>query len=81
MWNEQFNFKKLFDDSDREFVTAEEMLNMMIKTVKDEDLQSLKDNFPYYYGYQIIVGSNRKPQINEFENIKPTTRGLGVEQH
>jgi HSP20 family protein len=78
-WNEQFNFKRLFDDLDREFTTAQEMLNMMLKTVKDEDLQSLKDNFPYYYGYQIIIGSNGKPQVKEFGDIRPTTKGLGVE--
>ena len=80
MWNEQFNFKRLFDDDfEREFAAAEEMLNMMLKTVKDKDLQSLKDNFPYYYGYQIIIGPSGKPQVKEFGNIKPTTRGLGVE--
>jgi hypothetical protein len=27
MWKETFSFKKLFDDFDREFATAEEMLN------------------------------------------------------
>ena len=79
MWIEQFNFKRLFDEFEREFAAAEEMLNMMPITVKDKDLQSLKDNFPYYYGYQIIIDPSGKPQVKEFSNVRPTARGLEVE--
>jgi HSP20 family protein len=35
--------------------------------------------FPYYYGYQITVGSDGKPRIKEFGNVKPAAKGL-VEQ-
>ena len=79
MWKEPFSFRRLFDDLDREFDTAEEMLNRMFRTVREGDIQPLKGNFPYYYGYQITVGPNGRPQVKEFGNIRPTMKGL-VEQ-
>lgn len=79
MWKEPFSFRRLFDDLDREFATAEEMLNRMVRTVREGDIQPLKGNFPYYYGYQITVGPNGRPLVKEFGNIKPTMKGL-VEQ-
>ncbi|HET9806486.1 MAG TPA: archaeal heat shock protein Hsp20 [Nitrososphaeraceae archaeon] len=79
MWKEPFSFRRLFDDLDREFATAEVMLNRMFRTVGEGDIQPLKDNFPYYYGYQITVGSNGRPQVKEFGNVRPTMKGL-VEQ-
>lgn len=57
------------------------MLNKMLRTVKDENIQSLKTSFTYYHGYQIIIAPNGKPQVKEFGNMRPTTRGLGVEQN
>jgi HSP20 family protein len=68
MWKEPFSFRRLFDDLDREFATAEEMLNRMFRTVREGDIQPLKSNFPYYYGYQITVGPNGRPQVKEFGN-------------
>lgn len=67
MWNDQFSFRRLFDndDFDQEFAKTEEMLNKMLRTVKDENIQSLKTSFPYYHGYQIIIGPNGKPQVKE----------------
>jgi HSP20 family protein len=79
VWKEPFSFRRLFDDLDREFATAEEMLNRMFRTVIEGDIQPLKGNFPYYYGYQITVGPNGRPQVKEFGNVRPTMRGL-VEQ-
>jgi HSP20 family protein len=79
MWKEPFSFRRLFDDLDREFATAEVMLNRMFRTVREGDIQPLKGNFPYYYGYQITVGPNGRPQVKEFGNVRPTMKGL-VEQ-
>jgi thiaminase len=47
MWNDRFSFRRLFDDDDfdKEFAKAEEMLNKMLRTVKDENIQSLKKVF------------------------------------
>ena len=39
MWKETFSFRKLFDDMDREFATAEEMINRMFRSVKEGDTQ------------------------------------------
>jgi HSP20 family protein len=76
MWKETFSFKKLFDDFDREFATAEEMLNRRFKSVREGDAQSFKGDFPYYYGCQITVGTDGQPQIKEFGNVLPTMSGL-----
>ena len=79
MWKETFSFRKLFDDMDREFATAEEMLNRMFRTRKEGNTQPLKGNFPYYYGYQVTVGPDGRPRVKEFGNVRPTMSGL-VEQ-
>ena len=49
MWNDRFSFRRLFDDDDfdKEFAKVEEMLNKMLRTAKDENIQSLKTSFPY----------------------------------
>jgi len=79
MWKEQINFRKIFDDLDREFSTAEEMLSKIFRTIREGDAQPLGSNSPYYYGYQISVGPDGKPHVREFGNVRPTMRGL-VEQ-
>lgn len=76
MWKESIDFKKIFDDLDREFSTAEEMLSGMFRTLLQGDAQSLASNLPYYYGYQINVGPDGKPHVKEFGNVRPTRRGL-----
>jgi len=76
MWKETFSFRKLFDDLDREFATAEEMLNKIFITAREGDTQQLKGNFPYYYGYQITVGSDGRPRIKEFRNVRSAMSGL-----
>ena len=79
MWKEQINFRKIFDNLDREFSTAEEMLSRIFRTIREGDAQPLGNNSPYYYGYQISVGPDGKPHVREFGNVRPTMRGL-VEQ-
>jgi HSP20 family protein len=70
----------LFEEMDREFVEAEDMLSRMFRTVRDitPSADALTE-FPYYYGYQITVGPDGKPRIREFGNVKPAAKGL-VEQ-
>jgi len=82
MWRDRdFGFglgRRLFEDIDKEFADAEEMLNRMFRTVRETN-PSATVNGPYYYGYQITVGQDGKPHVREFGNVKPTSRGL-VEQ-
>jgi HSP20 family protein len=78
MWKDrEFGFgQNLFEEIDREFADAEEMLNRMFRTVKGIRPEEIATNFPYYYGYQVTVGPDGKPHVREFGNIKPSTKGL-----
>jgi HSP20 family protein len=72
----------LFEEMDKEFVEAEDMLNRMFGTVRNiapSTGTGTLTEFPYYYGYQITVGPDGKPRIREFGNVKPAAKGL-VEQ-
>ena len=75
----------LFEDIDKEFAAAEDMLNRMFKTVSEIGPSTAAGggtaaiDYPYYYGYQLTVGPDGKPKIREFGNVRPTARGL-VEQ-
>ncbi|MEW5840767.1 archaeal heat shock protein Hsp20 [Nitrososphaera sp.] len=77
MWRDRdFGFGRLFEDMDREFAEAEEMLNRMFRTVRGMRPEELAANFPYYYGYQVTIGPDGRPHVREFGNIKPAARGL-----
>ena len=78
MWRDSdFGFgKRLFENIDKEFAEAEEMLNRMFRTVRDMRPEEIATNFPYYYGYQVTVGPDGKPHVREFGNIKPSAKGL-----
>lgn len=78
MWRDrEFGFgRRLFEDIDREFAEAEEMLNRMFRTVRELGPEEIATNFPYYYGYQVTVGPDGKPRVREFGNIKPSMKGL-----
>jgi HSP20 family protein len=71
--------RRLFEDVDREFSEAEEMLNRMFRTVREMKPSDITGAFPYYYGYQITVGPDGKSHVREFGNVRPSARGL-VEQ-
>jgi HSP20 family protein len=71
--------RRLFEDIDKEFSEAEEMLNRMFRTVREMNPSKNAGTFPYYYGYQITVGPDGKPHVREFGNVRPSARGL-VEQ-
>ncbi|HKY52693.1 MAG TPA: archaeal heat shock protein Hsp20 [Anaerolineales bacterium] len=69
----------MFEDMDRDFSEAEEMLNRMFRTVREMNPADAAATFPYYYGYQITVGPDGKPYVREFGNVRPSSKGL-VEQ-
>jgi HSP20 family protein len=83
MWRDPFwglrSASRMFEDIDREFAGAEDMLSRMFRTVREINPSELVDNFPYYYGYQITIGPDGKPHVREFGNVRPSTKGL-VEQ-
>ena len=80
MWRDPWSFRgsKIFEDIDKEFAEAEEMLNRMFRTVREMGPSDIS-NFPYYYGYQITTGPDGKPRVREFGNIRASARGL-IEQ-
>jgi HSP20 family protein len=77
MWRDRdIGFGSVFENIDKEFAEAEEMLNRMFRTVKGLRPEELAANFPYYYGYQVTMGPDGKPHVREFGNVKPSARGL-----
>jgi HSP20 family protein len=79
MWTDPWGYRSnLLGDIEKEFANAEEMLNRMFRTVKEVKPQDVT-SFPYYYGYQVTVGPDGKPQVREFGNIRASPKGL-VEQ-
>ena len=87
MWKDSYPFSswrirpsRIFEDIiDKEFAEAEDMLNRMFRTVREINTSDLTSNTPYYYGYQVTIGTDGKPHVREFGNIRPSAKGL-VEQ-
>jgi HSP20 family protein len=76
MWRDPWGFNtRIFEEMDKEFVDAEDMLNRMFRTVRQSG-RGASQTFPYYYGYQITVGPDGRPRIREFGNARPSTKGL-----
>ena len=61
MWRDWDFGRRLFEDVDREFQGAEEMLNRMFRTVREMKPSDAEGTFPYFYGYQITTGPDGKP--------------------
>lgn len=79
MWKDPWGFRdRFFEQINREFSDAEDMLNRMFKTVTESGNADSQTQ-PYFYGYQITVGPEGKPHIREFGNVRPSQKGL-VEQ-
>jgi HSP20 family protein len=68
----------VFEQLDREFAEAENMLSRMFRTALEIGSNSTSEH-PYYYGYQVTVGPDGRPRVREFGNIRPAAKGL-VEQ-
>jgi len=76
MWKESWGFgDRFFEQIDREFSEAEEMMNRVFRTVRESGATA-SETLPYYYGYQITIGQEGKPHIREFGNVRPSTRVL-----
>ena len=78
MWREPRGISnRIFEEMDREFSEAEDMLNRMFRTVRQSGTDSeTSQTFPYYYGYQITIGPDGRPRIREFGNARPSGKGL-----
>ena len=56
MWKDSWGFRdRFFEQIDKEFSDAEDMLNRMFKTVTETGTAGSHTQ-PYFYGYQITVG-------------------------
>jgi HSP20 family protein len=79
MWKDPWGFSpRIFEEMDKEFSDAEDMLNRVFRTVRQSGTGT-SQTFPYYYGYQITIGPDGRPHIREFGNARPSTKGL-IEQ-
>jgi HSP20 family protein len=77
MWRDPWGFSnRIFEEMDKEFSEAEDMLNRMFRTVRQPGAEPSQQTLPYYYGYQITVGPDGKPRIREFGNARPSAKGL-----
>ena len=81
IWRNPRIGRSMFEEMDREFAEAEHMLRSMFRIVPDIVPSGINsEDFPYYYGYQITIGPNGRPKINEFGNVKLGSKGF-VEQN
>ncbi|HXX97882.1 MAG TPA: archaeal heat shock protein Hsp20 [Candidatus Bathyarchaeia archaeon] len=81
IWRNPRTGRNLFEEIDREFAEAEHMLNGMFRIVPDIVPTGINSGgFPYYYGYQITIGPDGRPKINEFGNVKLGSKDF-VEQN
>jgi HSP20 family protein len=79
LWKDPWGFRdRFFEQIDKEFSEAEDMLNRMFRTVRETGTSTSQES-PYFYGYQITIGPEGKPHIREFGNIRPSSKGL-IEQ-
>jgi HSP20 family protein len=81
LWKDPWGFgNRIFEEMDKEFSEAEDMLNRMFRTVRESrGGPDSSQTVPYYYGYQITVGPDGKPHVREFGNARPSSKGL-IEQ-
>ena len=75
LWRNPWEYtNRIFEELDREFSDAEQMLSRMFRTARESN--TVSDTFPYYYGYQITLGPDGRTKIREFGNAKPGSKGL-----
>src|SRR6476659_7736666 len=76
MWRDPWGYSnRIFEEMDKEFSDAEDMLNRLFRTVRESG-PGISSTLPYYYGYQVTVGPDGKPRIREFGNARPSTKVL-----
>jgi HSP20 family protein len=78
IWRNPWIGGSVFEELDREFAEAEDMLSGMFRTVLEIGSSSTSE-YPYYYGYHVTLGPDGRPRVREFGNIRPAAKGL-IEQ-
>src|SRR5690348_16176279 len=78
IWRNPWIGGRIFEELDREFAEAEDMLGRMFRTVREIEYSSTSE-YPHYYGYHVTVGPDGTPRVREFGNVRPAAKGL-VEQ-
>jgi HSP20 family protein len=73
-WNRN-NFRKLFDDLDKE---PDDIFEMFEKTLKSLEEMPKDSEFEgsFFYGFSVTQGPGGKPVIREFGNVKPAGRSV-----
>jgi HSP20 family protein len=73
-WNRR-DFRKLFDDLDKE---PEDIFEMFEKTLKSFEKFPADSEFEgsFFYGFSITQGPEGKPVIREFGNVKPSGHSI-----
>ena len=80
MWNNSWGLRdRFFEQIEKEFSEAEDMLNKMFNAVAESGTDDTHTQ-PYFYGYKLTVGADGKPNIREFGNVRPSQKGL-IEQN
>jgi HSP20 family protein len=64
-----------FDKSFEEMFRGLELPKDLVRERKLPDGGTVKEMGPFVYGYSFSVGSDGKPVIREFGNVKPSLRG------
>lgn len=63
-----FPFRSGFEDID-------EMIESMFRTVNSLNESAAENPNTIYYGYQVAIGPDGKPNVREFGNVRPTRQG------
>jgi HSP20 family protein len=81
-----------FEDIDKMFHEMEKMMEEEFKNFTSQvpkdyvrerklpDGSTAREFGPFVYGYSVKIGSDGKPEINEFGNLKPSRRGPLVKE-
>ncbi len=74
-WWSRKDFRKLFDDLDKE---PDDIFEMFEKTLKSFEEMPSGGEFEgsFFYGFSITQGPEGKPVIREFGNVKPAGRSV-----
>jgi HSP20 family protein len=81
-----------FEDIDKMFHEMEKMMEEEFKNFTSQvpkgyvrerklpDGSTAREFGPFVYGYSVKIGPDGKPEINEFGNLKPSSRGPQVKE-
>lgn len=76
IFDDDFFGSDLFgDDVFEEFARMEDRMRRLMRGIEPGDL---KEGSPIVYGFNVTTGADGKPVVQEFGNVKPTTKGTEV---